>query len=190
MRRQTLALLGLLMTVSCGRSVSSVRDTEHAVLRALLDSSYGNDSLRGVLVRERFASFALNAKWERWLADSVPELPRAAVEDFKRVGTDSSAIPPMSVGRGRLEIVPESALQNIFRPGPGADGWVMLRARYPDAGTGLISLTRVGLSPDERWAITYIDSQADWLAGSGYLVVLHQDKGVWRPVKRATLRIS
>ncbi len=190
MRRLILAVLGSLVVLACKPSVPPVRSAERAVLRALLDSSYGNDSLRGVLVRERFAAFPLDVNWERWLRDNIPDLPASVIDEFKRVATDSSALGTIEIGRGRLQIIPDTVLRNLFRPGPGPDRWQVFRARYPDASTGIISLTRVGLSSDTHWAITYIDSQGDWLGGAGFLVVLRQADGVWRPVKKAILRVS
>jgi hypothetical protein len=180
--------LGLTLFASgCRAPDGHPREAERAVLRALLDSSYGNDSLRDVLVRERFAPFELEHDQEQWLRDSLPDLPVDAVSDFKRVASDSSAMGMLVIGRGRLSVVPDTTLRRIFRPGPGPDRWQMLRTAYPHAGTGIISLTRVGLSADTTWAVTYIDSQGDWLAGAGYLVVLHKRGGTWHPVRKVRL---
>lgn len=192
-RRIVLCALGLVTIVSCRRVRQHSAATERAVIRALLDSSYTpsqDGSIPDVLVRERFAPFELDEGWERWLRDSVPQLPSAAVREFKRVAKDSSAVVPFAIGRGRIRVLPDSAFTRIFRRGPGPDRWAVFRAAYPRAGAGIVTLVHVGTSADGNWALTYIDSQGDWLAGAGYLVVLHRIDGIWHPVRRATLRIS
>jgi hypothetical protein len=72
----------------------------------------------------------------------------------------------------------------------GHDAWRVFRAAFPRAESGLVTLARVGLSSDRTWAITYIDSQGDWLAGAGHLVVLHKVNGVWHRRASLTLRVS
>ncbi len=171
-RRVAMCALVLATAICCGPARQHRVATEREVLRALLDSSYTpsqDGSVPDVLVREWFAPFELEAGWEQWLRDSVPQLPDAVVRDFKRVAKDSSAIVPFAIGRGRIRVLADSTLQRIFRPGPARDRWAMFRAVYPHAGTGIVTLVHVGLSEDGTWALTYIDSQSDWLAGAGYL---------------------
>lgn len=44
----------------------------------------------------------------------------------------------------------------------------------------IVSVSRVGISHDGHWAMVYVGSQGDWLAGAGYLHVLYDDAGIWR----------
>lgn len=192
-RRVAICALGLATIIGCGQARQRSVESERAVIRAVLDSSYTpsrDGSVPDVVVRERFAPFELEAGWEQWLRDSVPQLPSAVVREFKRVSKDSSAVVPFAIGRGRIRVLPDSTLRRIFRRGPGPDRWEMFRAAYPDAGAGIVTLVHVGISADGKWALTYIDSQGDWLTGAGYLVVLHQIGEIWHPVRRARLRIS
>lgn len=112
-----------------------------------------------------------------WLADSLPAVPRDLIRDFNRVATDKSRIEPFELGRSKLHLLADSTLARFF--GRYKPGWEGFRRAFPNGGP-IVSVSRVGLSHDGRWAMVYVGSQGDWLAGAGYFHVLYDDAGIWR----------
>jgi hypothetical protein len=171
---------------------------EIEVHRALLDTAYatpGASNAAEILVSEHFApsGFAYPDDRVKWLRDSVPELPTSAIRDFGRSAADSSVIAPFDLPRHRMRVVPDSTVQRFFHRdapgGPQNTGWIGFRRAFPN-GAGIVTLSRVGLSSDGRWAIVYGGQQADWLAGAGYIYVLHRDPDKWRIRRQLNVWVS
>jgi hypothetical protein len=81
---------------------------------------------------------------------------------------DTEAGLPFPGTRAHLRLLDDSTLAQFFsRPRRQASGWTGFRAAYPN-GTGIVSISRVGLSRDGRWAIVYAGQQSDWLSGAGF----------------------
>jgi hypothetical protein len=114
-------------------------------------------------------------------------VPRDLIRDFERVATDQSRIESFAPGRSKLHLLADSTLAHFF--GRHKSGWEGFRRAFPDGG-GIVSLSRVGLSHDGHWAMVYVGSQGDWLAGAGFLYVLYNDGGIWRVRHRQMLWIS
>jgi hypothetical protein len=112
-----------------------------------------------------------------WLADSLPDVPRGLIRDFDRVATDQSRIEPFELGRSKLHLLADTTLARFF--GRHKPGWEGFRRAFPNGGP-IVSVSRVGISHDGHWAMVYVGSQGDWLAGAGYFYVLYNDAGVWR----------
>ena len=154
-------------------------------MRAIIDPSYTDvlpDSFAGapeVLLEDHFA----NVDDQRvgyaaeWVSDSLPEVPRDLIRDFRRVAADQSRIGPFELGRGKLHLLADSTLARFF--GRRKPGWEGFYRAFPRGG-GIVSLSRVGVSRDGHWAMLYVGRQGDWLAGAGYVYVLHNDRGIWR----------
>lgn len=58
------------------------------------------------------------------------------------------------------------------------DGWQLFYEQYPDA-PGITSLSRVGFNQGLNQALVYIGTQSQWLAGSGYYILLNKVNAVW-----------
>lgn len=122
-----------------------------------------------------------------WLADSLPDVPRDLIRDFNRVATDQSRIEPFKLGRSKLHLLADSTLSHFF--GRYKPGWEGFRRAFPKGGP-IVSVSRVGISHDGHWAMVYVGSQGDWLAGAGYLYVMYNDAGIWRIRSSKMLWIS
>jgi hypothetical protein len=165
------------------------------VLRAIIDSSYTRtlpDSMAGApeaLLDDHFDDVEGGRASDvaEWVADSIPDIPRELIRDFARVATDRSRIEPFALGRSRLRLLSDSTLARFF--GRLKPGWEGFRRAFPQGG-GIVSVSRVGLTHDGRWAMVYVGSQGDWLAGAGFVYVLHHDGGIWRIRHRQLLWIS
>jgi hypothetical protein len=191
---------------------------EQAVYRALLDSCYtvpndaGSPPLKEILVYDHFVTLGvpgleseIASSVTEWLRDSVPHLPSSAIEDFRRNATDTSALRVAFTSaavtahssvwrfsrlRAGVRLIDDSTLARFFsREIKSATGWTGFRAAYPN-GTGIVSLSRIGLSPRREWAIVYAGQQSDWLAGGGYVYVLQRRAARWRIVSSLALWVS
>jgi hypothetical protein len=173
------------------------------VYRALLDSFYttqnerGSPRFRDLMILDHFAPMdtTMMSDFLELLRDSVPGLPHDAIEDFERVVSDTSAalvgvlrkgaaadtalVPTFSATRASVRLLADSVLQRFFRRRAGATGWIGFRAAFPN-GTGIISVSRAGLSQDGKWAVVHAGEQGDWPAGVGFLYVLHREGSGWR----------
>ena len=183
-----LALFALVCTGYVGAHDYSQkhRASETAVLRATLDSTYAAPEL---MLSDHFESVDGQriGYAARWLADSLPDVARDLIRDFNRVATDESRIEPFELGRSKLHLLADSTLARFF--GRYTPGWEGFRRAFPGGGP-IVSVSRVGLSRDGHWAMVYVGSQGDWLAGAGYFYILYNDTGVWRERHRQVLWIS
>jgi hypothetical protein len=184
-----LALFALVCAGYIGAHADAQRHrlSEAEVIRTLLDVGYTHD-LSGsigrldVLLYDHFADvddqpFGTFEEAEAWVRDSLPDVPRDLLTDFRRVGTDHSRIKPFTLERGDLQLLADSTLRRFF--GKWKPGWEGFHRAFP-RGTGIIEVSRVGLSRDGRWAILYIEEQASSLGGAGDFNILHREGGVWR----------
>ena len=109
----------------------------------------------------------------------MPQLPVDARIDFRDRNADASSImaamlPPNAAAdtesglpfrtRANLHLLDDSTLAQFFSSErKHASGWTGFRAAYPN-GTGIVSLSRIGLSRDWRWAVVYAGQQSHWLS--------------------------
>lgn len=181
------------------RRIAIVRD----VYRAVLDSCYttlndrGSPRFMDLMIRDHFAPMdtTMMSDFLELLRDSVPGLPRDAIADFKHVVSDTSSVliavprkgatadtvlvPIFSATRARVRLIADSTLGRFFGRRTSSTGWIGFRAAFPN-GTGIISVSRAGLSRDGKWAVVHAGEQSDWLAGAGFLYVLHRERSGWR----------
>ena len=156
------------------------------MLRATLDSTYTASEL---MLTDHFESVDDQriGYAAELLADSLPDVPRDLIRDFNRVATDESRIEPFELGRSRLHLLADSTLARFF--GRYKPGWEGFRRAFPRGGP-IVSVSRVGLSRDGHWAMVYVGSQGDWLAGAGYFYFLSNEGGIWRERHRRMLWVS
>jgi hypothetical protein len=194
------------------------RAVERAVYRAVLDSAYtvvtdsSSRSLREIMLMDHFAGLGGPAPFDslvahealEWLRDSVRALPPATITAFAQQMGDTSSIagtlvahevadssPNLWMGtRAALHLVADSTLRRFFAPARDhGTGWTGFRDAFPNS-TGIVSISRIGLSPDGRWAIMYAGEQSDWLAGGGYVYVLRRRGRTWRIIASRMLWVS
>jgi hypothetical protein len=73
-------------------------------------------------------------------------------------------------------LLTQSARNQIF--GQNQSGWDIFYNRYPQA-PGITTLSRVGFNTTLDQALVYIGTQSNWLAGSGYYVLLKKGEAGW-----------
>ena len=70
-----------------------------------------------------------------------------------------------------------------------ADGWRAFYAKYPGS-VGYVSLSRVGFNNEADQALVYVGHTCGGLCGTGKLVLLQKQNGLWGITKELLLWIS
>lgn len=94
--------------------------------------------------------------------------------------------PDMNIG-GPYTLLSQAGRQQIF--GENQSGWEIFYERYPQA-PGITTLSRVGFNNSLDQALVYIGTQSNWLAGSGYYILLKKLNGAWNIDQRVMTWIS
>ena len=94
--------------------------------------------------------------------------------------------PDMNIG-GSYTLLSLAGRQKIF--GENQSGWEIFYERYPQA-PGITTLSRVGFNNLLDQALVYIGTQSNWLAGSGYYILLKKVDGAWNIDQRVMTWIS
>jgi hypothetical protein len=84
-------------------------------------------------------------------------------------------------------LLSQAGRQKIF--GENQSGWEVFYERYPQA-PGITTLSRVGFNASLDQALVYIGTQSNWLAGSGYYILLNKLDGAWKIDQRVMTWIS
>jgi hypothetical protein len=192
---------------------------ERDVYRARIDSAYtqpmdsGSVVLKDVMLYDHFVPLqhvvgdtTMWSSTNEWLRDSFPQLSADARTDFRVRTADTSSIMaamiasgaaagtepglPFPHTRAHIQLLDDSTLAQFFSLSHRhASGWTEFRAAYPN-GTGIVSLSRIGLSRDRLWAIAYVGQSWHWGDVVGRVYVLHRRGGEWRIVKSRVLWTS
>ncbi len=104
--------------------------------------------------------------------DIAPE----TVDSF-RVRNDAaySIRPDMDLGV-EYALLSQAERNQIF--GQNQSGWEIFYGRYPNR-PGITTLSRVGFNAAFDQALVYLGTQSDWLAGTGYYVLLKKTNEAW-----------
>jgi hypothetical protein len=102
-------------------------------------------------------------------------VPTAVRQDFKKKATSDCRIPPSLAIKG-VRFISRDEHGQIFRN--SRRGWAEFHKRYGKSAR-LVTLSRVGLSPDRTLALLYVTSGIDTRAGSGYVYVFQRNEGRW-----------
>jgi len=94
--------------------------------------------------------------------------------------------PDMNIG-GPYTLLSQAGRQKIF--GENQSGWEIFYERYPQA-PGITTLSSVGFNNSLDQALVYIGTQSNWLAGSGYYILLKKLDGAWNIDQRVMTWIS
>jgi hypothetical protein len=98
------------------------------------------------------------------------------VENFQvRNATTYPIRPDMDLGSS-YTLLSQTNRKKIFSQ--NQSGWEVFYNRYPQA-PGITTLSRVGFDSTFDQALVYIGTQSNWLAGSGYYVLLKKVDGAW-----------
>ena len=158
-------------------SANQINIEEQAVYAALLKQMYSASSFvimdttttepSGVENTTQTLDYVLQN-----LHDVAPE----TADSFRvRNDTVSPIRPDMNLGIEYV-LLSQADRNQIF--GQNQSGWEIFYNRYPDA-PGITALSRVGFNAAFDQALVYLGTQSDWLAGSGYYLLLKKANGAW-----------
>ena len=94
--------------------------------------------------------------------------------------------PDMQLG-GPYTLLSQSARDQIF--GKNQSGWDIFYYRFPQA-PGITTFSRVGFNGNLDQALVYMGTQSNWLAGSGYYILLKKSNGTWSIDQQVMIWIS
>ena len=124
----------------------------------------------------------------RRLAARWPELDRQAIDQLLARNAVSQPLTDRFDLDTEVILITAEEVNEIFHNG-GYGGWDEFYRRYPGA-QGIMMLSRVGFSPDGKWALAYMGNQYHYLAGSGWVFLLEKSAGEWTFVDGIMLWIS
>jgi hypothetical protein len=122
-----------------------------------------------------------------YVLQNMHSVDSGTVVSFRsRNGAAYPISPDMNIG-GPYTLLSQAGRQKIF--GENQSGWEIFYERYPQA-PGITTLSRVGFNNSLDQALVYIGTQSNWLAGSGYYILLKKVDGAWNIDQRVMTWIS
>lgn len=106
------------------------------------------------------------------LADATNDL----IKDFNAKNDKSYLLERKFVGCKNYVLVTKADISNIFKNSD--DGWKEFKAKYPKS-YGYSRLSRIGLSPDKKQAVIYLQYSCGFLCGSGDYYFFVKEGGKW-----------
>lgn len=125
------------------------------------------------------------------LAERIPQATRQVVEDLVRVGEISGTVRVRmnALRRGlKVHVAPDATLKEIFDDRSG-NGWKQFKANYGGA-SAVHQFSRVGSDPKSGQALVLWSMSCGALCGSGQLILLKREWGIWNIIKDQRLWIS
>jgi hypothetical protein len=176
--------LGSIFTAACTASpmpsptpsANQVNVEEQAVYAYLLPEMYHN---RGYVIMATTATGATGVDNTTQTLDYVLQNMHAVapetVDSFKARNDAAYPIrPDMDLG-SPYTLLTQAERSRIF--GQNQSGWEIFYNRHPQA-PGITTLSRVGFNAAFDQALVYIGTQSNWLAGSGYYILLNKVRGL------------
>ncbi len=157
--------------------VDQIDREEQAVYAYLLPEMYHN---RGYVIMAATATSATGvdntAQTLDYVLQNLHGVASETVDSFRtRNATTHPIRPDMHLGSA-YTLLSQAEKNLIF--GQNQSGWEVFYNRYPQA-PGITTLSRVGFDAGFDQALVYVGTQSNWLAGSGYYILLKKVNGVW-----------
>lgn len=158
-------------------------DREEQAIYAVLLSDYDRPSI--VLSQTTDSGFEFTGETSQ--PEGLPDLSGELWENYLDRNDRSYPLSTeMEIGR-EYTLLDDEEMSDIFNN--YEDGWDEFYRRYPDS-PGITTFSRVGFNPDRTEALVYMGAQFHYLAGSGNLIRLEKQDGVWKIMDEIMLWIS
>ncbi len=187
--RSSILVLALLLAVPYSAR-AQMEPEEHTVYRAVLARFIKPETRRIVLsdstrtvradrydverLRKWGAPDKVLEEFNQWNAFVTDEL----LESFNQRNTERIALPNSLDLPVPVELL-SAAEFRALQQGMDQDGWDWLRRRLPGS-PGVVSLSRVGFSPEGDRALIWVFLDCGSRCGSGSWVLLHRRDGEWQ----------
>jgi hypothetical protein len=157
--------------------VDQINVEEQAVYAFLLPKMYHN---RGYVIMAATATSATGvdntAQTLDYVLQNMHGVASSTLDSFRARNDTSYPIrADMELG-GPYTLLSQAAKNKIFSQ--NQSGWDIFYNRYPQA-PGITTLSRVGFNTTLDQALVYIGTQSNWLAGSGYYLLLKKVDQAW-----------
>jgi hypothetical protein len=122
-----------------------------------------------------------------YVLQNMHNVAPATLDSFRsRNATAQILRADMQLG-GPYTLLSQSARNRIF--GQNQSGWDIFYNHYPQA-PGITTFSRVGFNASFNQALVYMGTQSNWLAGSGYYLLLTKGNGTWSIDQQVMIWIS
>jgi hypothetical protein len=164
-------------TASPAPSANQVNVEEQAVYAFLLAKMYEHKDYVIMATTATGASGVDDtAQTLNYVLQNMHALDPLTVDNFKSRNEAAYPIrPDMNLGNP-YTLLTQAERSRIF--GQNQSGWEIFYNLHPQA-PGITTLSRVGFNAALDQALVYIGTQSNWLAGSGYYILLKKDAGGW-----------
>jgi hypothetical protein len=124
--------------------------------------------------------------WQR--VASLPGIQESTTSDLEARNTRPQRVGPFVETRVPV-ILLEAPESNEFPRQDAEEFWRAFYERYP-ASSGIITVSRPGLSADGRQAVVIVEHRCGTRCNTGYAMLLTRESGVWRLMAERVLWIS
>jgi hypothetical protein len=215
MKPLIVAFIGLSQLASSGRAqepsparpIVEVSESEYQVLSDYIASSFTGDKGRDrigarvsriVIVSESYSDGPDNkiedqdGKTLSWkeitikLQKDYPALQPASISSLREVDTHPATFRPSFRLPVAYELVNRVEFDAIFKKG---GWWTDYYRRYPNS-QGVLSLSRVGFSPDGKQAVFFASNHCGGKCGTGAYVVMERTDFGWKVAKEILIWVS
>jgi hypothetical protein len=163
---------------------------EYVVYAALLkDMFIGKETKQIVIEKYTAVRDYSNSEPDTFLEQLSP-LTKETTSDYKERNKQSVELSDKFDLKVKLNFLSKDELDKIFeKRGEKYDGWEAFRKKYQGAGE-IITLSRVGFSPDKSHALLFLGYQCGWLCGQGNYILLMKKDGEWKVEKKSMTWVS
>lgn len=161
---------------------------EYAVYSALIRAMYLQPGIDRIVIDDHTSPGLSYDPGEDldYVTNRLPGLEEETLADFQAQNRESHPLTDDFDLSVEVVLIGEEELDQIFGD---MEGWDTFYATYPDS-QGRMTLSRVGFNRQGTQALVYVGNQSHWLAGTGHLVLLAGENGVWTLQGEVTLWIS
>jgi hypothetical protein len=164
----------------------SPEEEEQAVYSVLLGEYQGQKVILYDSTESGFEDMEDDAVPE-YVHNAAPNAEGDTLENYL-VRNDASHPLPKKLRIGvDYQLMSHKQMDEIFNS--SEDAWTEFYKRYPGS-PGIITFSRVGFNQDFSEALVYMARQSDYLAGTGSLIRLQKQNGVWKIMEEIGLWIS
>jgi hypothetical protein len=191
----------LLILILCAAACSPARPTqlptpapdqintqEQAVYTFLLAKLYQH---KGYVIMANTATSATGvdntAQTLDYVLQNMHAVDPTTLDSFRALNATAQILrPDMQLG-GSYTLLSQTARNLIFSQ--NQSGWDIFYNRYPQA-PGLTTFSRVGFNASLDQALVYMGTQSNWLAGSGFYILLKKANGSWSIDQQVMIWVS
>lgn len=152
---------------------------EYHVIRTVIESLYLADGIPVVVLRDH-TDLDLSRSGDldtaiRFIQQSLgTAITAATIDDFRAKNRGTYALDARQLDP-RCVLIDEDRYKGLFTQG---SGWPQFYATYRES-QGIMTVSRVGLSPNLDQALLYVGNQADYAAGRGRYIYLARKGEDW-----------